>query len=250
MNILVTCDDGAFSQGINTLIKELAKVGNLTVVAPDRERSATGHSITFFNPLRVFKIREEENLVFYTCDGTPADCVILGVYDLMGSRPDLVVSGINRGANMGDDITYSGTVSAALEGLLQKIPSIALSVAAFEDVHYEYASKIGARLAQAVHNYGLPERTILNVNFPNLPEEEIKGIEITRQGKTIYEQKLIKRMDPRGIEYYWLAGEIPFGEPEEGTDFRAVYEQKVSITPVTLNFTNFAAVPLLRSWKF
>jgi len=238
VKILVTNDDGVFSEGINTLARELKKSAEVTVVAPDRERSAVGHSVTFFNPLRIQKIKEEKNITVYSSDGTPSDCVLLGIYAVMDKKPDVIVSGINRGANMGFDLTYSGTVSAAMEGTIQKIPSIAISLASFEDLYFDYAAKIARKIAKIIYENGLPEGTFLNVNVPNVSEEKIKGVELTKQGKSIYDQKLLKRADPRGIEYYWLTGAYPYGEPIPGTDFAEVHNKKVSITPVHLYMTN------------
>jgi 5'-nucleotidase len=249
MHILLTNDDGVFSPGLAALINELKKIAKITVVAPDRERSATGHSLTFFYPLRVHKIKESKNLCIFASDGTPTDCILLGIHDVLEQRPDLVISGINRGGNLGDDITYSGTVSAALEGVIQGVPAFAISVAAFENVYYDYAAAFARKLALNIIKHGLPPRTILNVNVPNLPPEEIKGHCITCQGDTTYEQRVLKRMDPRGVEYYWIAGSIPTGEPQPLTDFKAIAEHKISITPLHLDMTNFKAFKELEGWK-
>lgn len=248
--ILITNDDGVFSNGIQALIKVLKNNYDITVVAPDRERSAVGHSLTFFYPLRVQKISNSEKLKIYSSDGTPSDCVLLGIYDLMEEKPDLIVSGINHGANMGQDITYSGTVSAAMEGTIHKVPSIAVSLAAFEDFDFTYAAKAAKKIVDYVIGQKLPNRSFLNVNIPNVSEEEIKGFTITKQGVSVYDQKLLKRMDPRGNEYYWLSGDYPTGLIEQGTDFEAVYKNKmVSITPIHLDMTNFDLINQLKNWK-
>lgn len=249
MHFLVTNDDGVFAEGLAALVRELRKIAKVTVVAPDRERSAVGHALTFFDPIRIQKIREEKRVKVYSCDGTPSDCVLLGIYSLMEERPDLVVSGINKGGNLGDDITYSGTVSAAMEGIIHGVPSFAISVASFQDVRFDAAARWARIIAGQIMREGLPPRTFLNVNVPNLPAEEIKGFSITRQGRSIYEQRVLKRFDPRGTEYYWLTGELPTGEPEDGTDFEAVFRGFVSITPVHLCLTDFSQMERLKKWN-
>jgi 5'-nucleotidase len=248
LRILVSNDDGVHSEGLLALVEELRTIGHVTVVAPDRERSAVGHSLTFFHPLRVNKLREDEGCVVYASDGTPTDCVLLGIYGLMESRPDLVVSGINRGSNLGDDITYSGTVSAAMEGMIHGVPSFAVSMASFENLHWNTAAVVARRIALAVLANGLPPKTLLNVNVPNVPLEELGGIEATEQGHTIYDQRLIKRTDPRGSDYYWITGAIPRGEPMDGTDFAAIFNNRVSITPIQINLTNRPFMRELRGW--
>ena len=249
MHFLVTNDDGVFAEGLAALVRELRKIAKVTVVAPDRERSAVGHALTFFDPIRVQKIREEKRVKVYSCDGTPSDCVLLGIYSLMDERPDLVVSGINKGGNLGDDITYSGTVSAAMEGIIHGVPSFAVSLASFQDVRFDVAARWARIIASKIMREGLPPRTFLNVNVPNLPAEEIKGFSITRQGRSIYEQRVLKRFDPRGTEYYWLTGELPTGEPEDGTDFEAVFRGFVSITPIHLCLTDFSQMERLKKWN-
>ncbi|MFH1453968.1 MAG: 5'/3'-nucleotidase SurE [Armatimonadota bacterium] len=248
--ILLTNDDGVFSEGIQALINVFKGSVDLTVVAPDRERSAIGHSLTFFYPLRVQKLEESKNLKIYSSDGTPSDCVLLGIYDLMPEAPDLIISGINHGPNMGQDITYSGTVSAAMEGTIHKIPSVSVSLASFINMNFTYAAKFVKKLSDCAIEKDLPALSFFNVNIPNLPEDEIKGSAFTKQGRSIYDQKLIKRMDPRGIEYYWLSGEFPTGLIEKGTDFEAVYkDKKISITPVQLDMTNFDLLSRLKDRK-
>jgi len=208
-----------------------------------------GHALTFFDPLRIQKIEDGRKVKIYSCDGTPSDCVLLGIYSIMDERPDLVISGINKGGNLGDDITYSGTVSAAIEGLIHKVPSFAISVASFQDVRFDAAASVARIIAAQVAREGLPPRTFLNVNVPNLPPEEIEGFSITRQGRSIYEQRVLKRFDPRGTEYYWLTGKLPTGEPEEGTDFEAIFRGAVSITPIHLCLTDFSQMERLKKWK-
>lgn len=249
MRILVSNDDGVHSEGLDVLVDELKELGHVTVVAPDRERSAVGHSLTFFQPLRVRKIREDAASVVYESDGTPSDCILLAIYDLMPVKPDLVISGINRGANLGDDLTYSGTVSAAMEAIIHGCPSFAVSQTAYETMHWRAAAVVARRVAAALMRHGLPPKTFLNVNVPNVALEELAGIEVTIQGASIYDQRLIKREDPRGNEYYWITGAIPRGEPLPGSDFSAVLNNRVSITPIQLNFTNRMFVEELRLWE-
>lgn len=219
------------------------------MVAPDRERSAVGHSLTFFHPVRVHKVRHDGGCTVYSCDGTPTDCVLLGIFSLLGeARPDLVVSGINRGSNLGDDIHYSGTASAAMEGAIHGVPAMAVSMGAFENVLWDTASAVAGRVAAAIVARGLPARTFLNVNVPNLPLARIKGYQATVQGESIYDQRMVRRTDPRGNDYYWITGAIPRGEAVPGTDFAAVAEGYVSVTPVQLNLTRRSFVDELGGW--
>ncbi|MCD6310775.1 MAG: 5'/3'-nucleotidase SurE [Candidatus Eremiobacteraeota bacterium] len=250
MQILVTNDDGIYAEGLDLLVTELKKIARIMVVAPDRERSATGHSLTFFDPVRLTLVESKKGNKVYACSGTPSDCVLIGVLDLMDPRPDLVIAGINHGGNLGDDITYSGTVSAAIEGLIQGIPSFAISIVGGEaEMHYDYAAFFACKLARAIMRYGMPENTLLNVNVPNLETKDIKGWMFTCQGRTTYDQRIVKRMDPRGVEYYWIAGATPHGEPDEGTDFYAIKNGYISITPLHLDLTNFKAIDNLKGWK-
>ncbi|MCE1245095.1 MAG: 5'/3'-nucleotidase SurE [Firmicutes bacterium] len=246
--ILVTNDDGCAAPGINTLIHHLSGVANLLVVAPDRERSAVGHGLTFFHPLRVHVIREEENLRFYACDGTPTDCVLIGIYQLTEVVPDLIVSGINRGSNLGDDVTYSGTVSAALEGAIQGIPSMAVSLASYDDPDYTAAASFAAKMAKTLLEKGLPEGVFLNVNVPAVDPDKIQGVEFTKQGRSIYKQQIIKRVDPRERDYFWVTGALPAGEPIEGTDFNAIAGNRISITPLHLSFTKTEFIDEMKTW--
>lgn len=246
---MLTNDDGFSAPGINALAKELKKMARVLVVAPDRERSAVGHGLTFFHPLRVHKTHEEENLQIYFTDGTPTDCVLLGIYQLSEIKPDLVVSGINRGGNLGDDITYSGTVSAAMEGALQEIPSMAVSLVTYEDFDYEPAAKFAAKLAGRLLERGLPYGVFLNVNVPAVDGNSIEGVEITFQGRSIYKQQIIKRVDPRKMDYYWVTGAPPVGDLVEGSDFWAVGNNRISITPLHLKLTCENFLDELKKWN-
>jgi 5'-nucleotidase len=244
--ILVTNDDGIHSKGIIVLAKALQEIGNVFVVAPDREQSAIAHSLTLHRPLRVEKIRKN----FYAVDGTPADCVHLGVNALLPERPRLVVSGINKGGNLGDDITYSGTVSAAFEGTLLGIPSFAISLVSRSHFKFETAARFARRVAQHVLKRGLPKDTFLNINVPNLDEETIKSYKITQQGRWIHNGSGVEeKIDPRGKKYYWIgSGQLVFDRRGD-TDFEAVSNSYISITPLHLDLTNYSSIPQLRKWR-
>jgi len=244
--ILLSNDDGIQAEGLLALEESVASLGEVYVVAPDREKSAAGHSVTLHHPLRVQKLDERH----YAVDGTPTDSVILGVRELLPRRPNIVISGINRGPNMGDDVTYSGTVAAALEGTLLGIPSFAISVAEYDNIRYDGAARFAARLANLIFENGLPSDTMLNVNVPNLPEESIKGVAVTRQGKRVYKDEIIAKSDPRGRVYYWIGGADSGWEPESETDFAAFEEDRISITPLHLDLTKFSFLDELRGWDF
>lgn len=249
MNILVTNDDGIHAEGLLALRARLLEVGDVMAVAPERPRSATGHAITLHKPLRINRVRLPDGGWGHSTNGTPSDCVVLGTVELE-PRPDFVVSGINLGPNLGEDLTYSGTVSAAMEATMFDIPACAISVASYEVPDYSYAAEFAARLVRIVAQRGLPRNTFLNINVPALPADEIRGIAVTRQGRRRYEGRLDKRTDPRGSPYYWLSGDLLDEESAADTDVRAVAEGKVSITPVQLDLTNHAFLDELRGWTF
>jgi 5'-nucleotidase len=245
MNILVTNDDGIQATGILALASALGELGRVTVVAPDRERSAAGHSLTLHSPLRIFELREG----FYAVDGTPTDCVNMGIHNMLPFRPDLVVSGINHGANLGGDITYSGTVAAAIESTLMGIPAIAVSLDTFErQGHFDDAAQVALRVARQVVANGLPVDTLLNVNVPNCPLDQMLEPLITRQGKRSFVGKIIDKTDPRGRKYFWIGSEEPDFNDYEGTDFHAINRKHVSITPLHLDLTNYESMQILRGW--
>lgn len=230
--ILVTNDDGVFSEGIKLLAASLGEVAEVIVVAPDREQSATGHSLTLHRPLRMQKI--ESNV--YSVDGTPTDCVNLGVLWLLKDRlPDLVVSGVNFGANMGDDVTYSGTVSATFEGTLLGIPSVAFSQEVGEHFSFEKAALFAREFVEVLLSESLPPDLLLNVNIPSA---DIRGVRFTRLGKRRYQQVVVEKTDPRGKNYFWIAG-TPEWQEEEGTDHSAISSGLVSITPLHLDLTDY-----------
>lgn len=250
INILLTNDDGIYADGLIALKAALQCLGNVHVVAPDRPRSASGHSITLHKPLRVNKVRLPDGSSGFSTSGTPSDCVSLGVLDIVGAPVDLVLSGINRGPNMGWDITYSGTVSAAMEAVIAGIPAIAVSVASYrDDISFEYAARFAAYLSEMLLNRKLPPDTLLNVNVPNLPVEQIEGVEVTRQGRRRYSGKVDKRKDPTGRAYYWLGGDEAIDGLDDGTDVKAIADGKVSVTPVHLDLTGYPALEQLSGWN-
>ena len=245
MVILVSNDDGVRAAGIQALEAVLAPLGEVWVVAPDREQSAASHSLSLHRPLRV----ERMDLRHYAVDGTPTDCVNLAINGIMPVRPRLVVSGINHGGNLGDDITYSGTVSAAMEGTLLSVPSIAISLVSRDGSDFSAAAAFAAQLAKAVIERGLPRDTLLNVNVPALPPGDLRGYVITRQGKRRYGDAIIENVDPRGKKYYWIGGDDMGFVPAEGTDFTAVESGYISVTPLHMDLTNYASIAQLSELK-
>ncbi len=245
VKILLTNDDGIDAVGLRELETGLEGLGELTVVAPDREQSASSHALTLQRPLRI----EERDPRHFAVDGTPTDCVFLGVNQIMrGSRPDLVVSGINRGGNLGDDLTYSGTVAAAFEGTLLGIPSLAVSLEIEREHHFATAARVAKQVAARVLETGMPADTLLNINVPDLPFAGLKGVRITRQGKRTYSDEVRENVDPRGRRYYWIGGAVLPDEAAAGTDTAAVREGYVSITPVHLDLTNYRVMDELEAW--
>lgn len=242
--VLITNDDGINSPGLHALYEALSKRWKTYVVAPEWERSASSHAVTLHRPLRVRKIREG----FYSVDGTPSDCVHLAVNGLLRVRPDVVISGINLGENLGDDITYSGTVSAAFEGTLLGIPSIAISVEGRKNFCFDAAVIIAERVIERIFQNGLPQDTFLNINVPNVTDiRKIKGVRITRKGRRIYREQVVRRKDPRGKWYYWIGGDNTGNQvPVEGSDILAIKEGYISITPVHVDLTNYKAMGVLQ----
>jgi 5'-nucleotidase len=245
--LLVSNDDGFRSEGIIALAEALRPLGSVYVVAPDRERSAAGHSLTLTQPLRVEKVGYR----IYAVDGTPTDCVNLAVNGILRKKKiDLLVSGINKGANLGDDITYSGTVSAAMEGTLLGIPSIAVSLVSRNHFRFEAAAAFTLKLARKVLRQRIPEDTLLNVNIPNLPMKELRGVRVTRQGKRIYGEAVVEKRDPRGRKYYWIGGDTLRNQEIPGSDLEAVEQNYISITPIHLDMTHYSSLRSLRRWKW
>ncbi len=250
LSILVSNDDGIFSDGIGALIKELQTIAVVTVVAPETQQSAVGHAITVHRPLRVREVEKDGKFFGYAVDGTPADCVKLAIRHLMPVKPDLVVSGINHGSNTAISVIYSGTVSAATEGTILGIPSFAVSLTSFEsNVDYSYAAKFSRRFALQVIEKGLPNGTMLNVNIPPLSENEIQGIAITRQGKSVWNDEFEARRDPGNRQYFWLKGELVELDEEEDIDQRAILNNKISVTPIQFDLTDYKMIEQLKGWK-
>lgn len=244
MLILVTNDDGIHSPGLTTLAEQLARIARVVVVAPDRERSAVGHSLTLHSPLRAEEIRPG----WFAVDGTPTDCVNLGIHGLLDTRPSLVVSGINKGGNMGDDVTYSGTVSAAMEATLMGVPAFAVSLSgdSFAAADFAVAAEFSLRLSRRIFERSLPPDTLLNVN---VPPGKPAGVELTRQGKRNYNEVIVPKTDPRGRLYYWIGGGDLGFENVPGTDFHAVHGGAISITPLHLDLTNYRSFEALATWQ-
>lgn len=251
MDFLLVNDDGVYAEGLQALRQEMEKVrdANVYVVAPDRERSATGHAITMHKPLHVDTIDlPGSRSRIWKVNGTPADCTKLAIEAILDRRPDMVLSGINRGPNLGTDVLYSGTVSAAIEGVLLGIPAIAVSLTAWENLDYGYAARFARQLALVTLERGLPPNTLLNVNVPALEESEIAGVAITRVGVRQYRNVFDRRIDPRGRTYYWMAGEaIEDNDPD--TDVSSIRQNLVSISPMQLSLTNQELVDVIRHWN-
>lgn len=249
MKILVTNDDGVDSPGLLLLTRALERVGSVFVVAPERNWSAAGHTKTLDKPLRVVRTRLADGHEALATDGTPSDSVALALLGVLADRPDVVVSGINKGPNLGGDITYSGTVAAAMEAVMNGIPGIAVSLDAYADWDFAFAADLAARLAEEVVRRRLEADVLLNVNVPAVPREEVRGVKITRLGQRIYRDVLLERQDPRGQTYYWIGGEMPTGQADEGTDVKAVADGYVSITPIHLDLTNHGLLRELEGWN-
>ncbi|MEO5987919.1 MAG: 5'/3'-nucleotidase SurE [Candidatus Eisenbacteria bacterium] len=244
MHILVTNDDGIHSPALMQLRSHLSAFGRVTVVAPDRNQSATSQALTLHRPLRIHPHGD----CVYSVDGTPADCVLIAFHGTLIDRPDLVVSGINHGPNMGEDVFYSGTVAAAIEGVLQGVPAIAASLVTRDLTDFaEPAAMVGGIVRQVLQR-GLSKDLLLNVNFPFRPKQDLKGIQLTRLGSRLYQDTLVKKVDPRGKDYYWIGGEDPIWKPIEGTDFHAVHAGFVSVTPMQLNLSDANAMAEMQHW--
>ena len=248
LNILVSNDDGIDAPGIFALVLELKKIGDVVVVAPDKQQSAVGHAITMNFPLRAREFRKNGVFFGYAVEGTPADCVKLAVRALLKKTPDLIVSGVNHGANTAISIIYSGTVSAATEGTILGIPSMAVSLTTYGPPDFRYAAKFARKLAQLVMKKGMPEGTLLNVNVPPLPEQEIKGVVVTRQGRAVWNDTFDVRRDPANKEYYWLTGALE--DSDEGLEFdqSAILKNYVSVTPIHYDLTDYNSLEAMGLW--
>jgi 5'-nucleotidase len=253
MHILVTNDDGVQAPGLLALAQEMRKLGRVTVFAPDHNWSVSGHVKTLDRPLRVHETALADGSAAFSTDGAPSDCVALALLGLI-DLADIVVSGINPNANISHDVTYSGTVTAAMEAVISGVKGIAVSLHSpegFKDqLDYSTAALVARHVTEKVMSDGLPDGVVLNVNVPYLKENELKGYMITRQGLRVYRDALDERIDPRGRPYYWIGGEAPTGVDEPGTDFGALTSGFVSITPLQLDLTNYKAMDVLKKWKF
>jgi 5'-nucleotidase len=240
--------------GLLALVQELRSLGQVSVLAPDRNWSASGHVKTLDRPLRVKEVQLADGTVALASDGAPSDCVALAVLGLLPEKIEMVVSGINSNANLGHDVTYSGTVTAAMEAAIWDMPAIAVSLDVPDDppgvIDYGPAARITRQVAASVSRRGLRKDILLNVNVPFISEQEIKGIKLTRQGLRVYRDLLVVRTDPRGRPYYWIGGDAPTGVPDEGTDFGALAEGYVSITPLHLDLTSYRSLEDLRAWEW
>jgi 5'-nucleotidase len=252
--ILITNDDGAHDPGLLALKQALSDVGDVVVLAPERNRSAISHAITMHKPLRIFPVTLADGSQGYTCSGTPADCVRLAAGGVLDVQPDLVVSGINAGHNLGSDVYYSGTVACAREAIINGLPAIAVSSVfprhAPVDIQciWRTAADMVRRLAQQVLQRGLPPQTLLNVNVPGMEPEQIKGVRITRVGSRAYKPNPVQRHDPFGRAYYWPSGIGPFDEGDEMSDVGAVAHGYISITPIQLDVTHYDFAEELKTW--
>jgi 5'-nucleotidase len=249
-NILITNDDGCQAPALAALARALAGLGRVIVFAPDHNWSAAGHTKTMHKPLRITESSLPDGTPMFVTTGTPSDCVGLALLGVVPEQPDLVISGINQGSNLGHDITYSGTVAAAMEAAVYGIPALAASQDEVADARGElaYAAEVVAGLSRRILTHGLPRNTFLNVNFPALPPAQVRGIQVTRLGKRVYRDVLIRRLDPKGRPYYWIGGDPPGGEPDDGTDIGAIVSGFVSVTPLNLDMTDRALMARLPDW--
>jgi 5'-nucleotidase len=254
MHILVTNDDGVYAPGLLALVQALRSLGKVSVLAPDHNWSASGHVKTLARPLRANPVELADGSPALASDGAPSDCVALALMGLIEEPIDLVVSGINPNANLGHDVTYSGTVTAAMEAVIGGIPALAVSLDAPEyhqgPLDYTVAAEVARKVAAVLVRQKLPPYVLLNINVPYLAAGEIKGLRISRQGLRIYRDELVRREDPRGRPYYWIGGQAPTGVAESGTDFGDLVEGYVSITPIQLDLTAYAILDQLRSWQW
>ena len=245
MNILCTNDDGYQAKGIQVLAAAASALGSVTTVAPDREQSATSHSLTLDHPLRARRAPDGTWIV----DGTPTDCVLLAINELLAPRPDVCVSGVNHGPNMGEDVLYSGTVAAAMEATVMGIPAIAISYTGQVHEELEGWEDVVRRILETVlDRRDFPADTLFNVNLPAVVPDEVKGIRVTSLGQRRYAEAITRANDPMGREYFWIGGGVPHWRPAQGSDFQAVEEGYVSITPMHLDLTNYGLLEEIRAW--
>ena len=248
--ILISNDDGIYAPGIYALWEAMSEIGKTTVVAPNTEKSAVGHAITIYDPIRIEKVIRSNGFEGYAVNGTPADSVKIAVQAIMKKKPDLIISGINAGANVGQSLLYSGTISAASEGTLLGIPSIAISLDVLRDMNFSTSKIVATKIASMVINNGLPKDILLNVNVPKDIEGGINGYQVTRQGAIYFKDNFDKREDPRGRIYYWMSGEVKDTDNDLKSDGVAIKKGYVSITPLQLEMTNFDFIDELNDWRF
>ena len=244
MRILLSNDDGYFAPGLAALYEALAGLGEIVVVAPEQNRSGASNSLTLDRPLYLKKAASG----FYFVNGTPTDCVHLAVTGMLEYLPDIIVSGINNGANMGDDTIYSGTVAAATEGFLLGIPSIAVSMTSFEGQHYETAGRVARELVERQVNNPIRQPVLLNVNVPDIPYSQLQGMEVTRLGRRHKAEPVVKMNSPRNETVYWVGAAGAAADAGPGTDFNAIEQNRVSITPLQIDLTHTAQLPAIRDW--
>lgn len=250
MKILVTNDDGIFAEGIYKLAKRLSEEHEVFVVAPDRQRSATGHAITMHHPLRANKVKFfDTDIDAWSVDGTPSDCVKLALEALLQEAPDFVISGINDGPNLGTDVLYSGTVSAAVEGAIHGIQSMALSMAYTKNIDFSIGCEFAFKMVGELKTKKLPKDTLLNVNIPNTSKDDLKGVKVTTLGIRRYKNAFEKRHDPRGNEYYWLSGEVINEIQGKDSDINAIESNFISMTPIHYDLTKFELIQTMEKWN-
>lgn len=248
-HILVTNDDGVEAPGLLALTQALRQIGRVTVFAPERNWSIAGHNKTMHKPLRVWSVRLQDGTEAMTTNGAPSDCVALAHLGLVADPIDVVVSGINSTPNLGYDVTYSGTVAAAMEAAISGWPGIAISLDVGEGPrHWRTAARAAVDVVRMVLAHGLPADTLLNINAPDVAWEDVRGYRATRLGRRVYRDVLIKRLDPRGVPYYWIGGDPPTGYPDEGTDLQALTNNFVSITPLHMDMTQHRFLETVRGW--
>lgn len=249
LHILISNDDGIDASGIFALVQEIRKVADVTVIAPDKQQSAVGHAITMNYPLRAVPFHKNGEFFGYAVEGTPADAIKLGVRSLMKQKPDMILSGINHGSNTAINIIYSGTVSAATEGTILGIPSIAFSLTTYGEPDFSYAASFARRLTMLVAERGLPDGTLLNVNIPPVPEKDIAGVLVTRQGKSTWDDTFDVRRDPANREYFWLTGKLNVVDSDPDVDQVAVQKRFVSVTPIHYDLTDKRMLEEMRTWE-
>ncbi|MBF0585666.1 5'/3'-nucleotidase SurE [Prosthecochloris sp. N3] len=248
-HILVCNDDGIDAEGLHALAASMKKLGRVTVVAPSEPHSGMGHAMTLGVPLRIGTYRKNNRFFGHTVSGTPVDCIKVALSHILDDKPDLIVSGINYGSNTATNTLYSGTVGAALEGRIQHIPSLAFSLTTYENADFTYAAKFARKLARKVLREGLPSDTILSVNIPNIAERDIRGVVVTRQGRSRWAEDTIERDDMHGNPYYWLSGTLQLMDSSLEEDEYAIRQNYVAVTPIAVDMTNHEALGTLRKWK-